>query len=70
MKIAVGSDHRGTEIKKLIINILKESGHTYQDFGAYNTDSVDYPDIAKKVGEAVTKERFDRGIVICDTVLV
>jgi ribose 5-phosphate isomerase B len=67
MKIAVGSDHRGIEIKKLVIKILQENGHTHQDFGAYNTDAVDYPDIAQRVGEAVTKEHFDRGIVICDT---
>jgi ribose 5-phosphate isomerase B len=67
MRIAIGSDHRGLDIKQDIINILTEIGHTCQDFGSYNSDSVDYPDIAKKVGEAVTKQGFDRGILICDT---
>ena len=67
MNIAVGSDHRGVELKKSIINILTEEGHTCRDCGAFSSDAVDYPDIAKTVGEAVTRENFDRGIVICDT---
>jgi len=67
MKIAIGSDHHGVELKKSIINILTGEGHTCRDFGAYNTDAVDYPDIAQKVGAAVTKEDFERGILICYT---
>ena len=46
---------------------LQNSGHSYQDFGCYNTDSVDYPDIAQKVGEAVASGNFDQGILICNT---
>jgi ribose 5-phosphate isomerase B len=65
--IAIGSDHRGIELKQDIINILNESGHICQDCGSYSTDPVDYPDIAGKVGEAITKQGFDRGILICDT---
>jgi ribose 5-phosphate isomerase B len=65
--IAIGSDHRGIELKQDIINILNESGHTCHDCGSYSTDPVDYPDIAGKVGEAVTIQGFDRGILICDT---
>ena len=42
-------------------------GHTYEDFGCYTTESVDYPDIAKKVAEAVADGSFERGILICDT---
>jgi ribose 5-phosphate isomerase B len=42
-------------------------GHSYKDFGCYTTDSVDYPDIAKKVAEAVAKGDFERGILICNT---
>ena len=67
MRIAVGNDHRGFELKQTILKILAETGYEYQDFGSFNTASVDYPDIARKVAEAVTKDGFDRGILICDT---
>lgn len=67
MKIAIGSDHRGVEVKRQIIDILKARGIDYQDFGAFTTDSIDYPDVALKVGKAVTSGGFARGILICDT---
>ena len=67
MRIAIGCDHRGINLKKEVIKIVTEAGHTYQDFGCFNTDSVDYPDIAEKVGKAVAKGEFDRGILICGT---
>ena len=66
-RIAIGSDHRGFTLKELIVPFLEKAGHSYQDFGCYNTDPVDYPDIAQKVGEAVTSGNFDQGILICDT---
>ena len=67
MRIAIGSDHRGFELKKLAMRLLENAGRTYEDFGAYSADSVDYPDIAVKVAEAVVKGDFDRGILICGT---
>ena len=67
MRIAIGCDHRGLKLKNLVIKILTESGHTHHDFGCYTTDSVDYPDIAKKVAEAVARGDFERGILICGT---
>jgi ribose 5-phosphate isomerase B len=67
MKVAIGSDHRGFDVKQRIIDILKSADITYQDFGAFSKDSVDYPDIALKVGRAVAGGEFDRGILICDT---
>ncbi len=67
MRVVVGADHRGFELKKNVIQIIKDAGHTCEDFGSYNTDSVDYPDIAKKVGEAVAAGSFDVGVLICDT---
>ena len=67
MKIAVGSDHRGLDFKKYIFGLLAEMGHSYQDFGSYSTDPVDYPDIAQAVAEAVTESRCDYGILICGT---
>jgi ribose 5-phosphate isomerase B len=67
MNIAIGSDHRGIDLKKNVINVLIEAGHTCKDFGAYTPEPVDYPDIAQKVGEAVVKGDYERGILICDT---
>ncbi|MBM3148536.1 MAG: ribose 5-phosphate isomerase B [Chloroflexi bacterium] len=65
MRIAVGSDHRGIELKQAIIGLLKELGHEYHDFGCYSTDSVDYPDIAKEVAVAVSAGKFEHGILVC-----
>jgi ribose 5-phosphate isomerase B len=65
--IAIGCDHRGFALKELIISFLQNAGYSYQDFGCYSADPVDYPDIAQKVGEAVASGNFDQGILICDT---
>ncbi len=67
MRIAIGCDHRGLNLKQSIIKVITEAGHSYKDFGCYTTDSVDYPDIAKAVAESVARGNFDRGILICDT---
>ncbi|MEC6748974.1 ribose 5-phosphate isomerase B [Marinilactibacillus sp. XAAS-LB27] len=67
MKIAIGSDHVGFELKPAILEYLTELGYTIEDFGAYSGDRVDYPDYSKKVAEAVLSEEFDRGILICGT---
>ena len=67
MRIAIGCDHRGLKLKQLAIKLIVEMGHSYQDSGCYTEESVDYPDIAKKVAEAVAKGHFDRGILICGT---
>ncbi len=67
MRIAIGCDHRGLEFKQFVIKLLAEAEHSYEDFGCYTTDSVDYTDIAKKVAEAVAKGEFEHGILICDT---
>ena len=66
-RIAIGCDHRGLALKELIVHLLQNAGHSYQDFGCYTTDPIDYPDIAQKVGEAVTSSNFDQGILICNT---
>jgi len=65
--IAIGCDHRGLDLKQFVIRLITEMGHSYEDFGCYTTDSVDYPDIAKKVAEAVTRGDSECGILICDT---
>ena len=67
MRIALGCDHRGLKLKQVIIGLLDELGHDYQDFGGYSTDPVDYPDIAKQVAEAVASGEFDQGILICSS---
>jgi ribose 5-phosphate isomerase B len=66
-RIAIGCDHRGLGLKELIISFLQNEGYSYQDFGCYSTEPVDYPDIAQKVGEAVASGHFDQGILICST---
>lgn len=67
MKIAVGCDHNGLELKNLICQFLKDKGVDYKDFGIMSREPVDYPDIAKVVAEAIAREEFDRGILICGT---
>ena len=67
MRIAIGCDHRRFALKPLAIRLVAEAGHSYEDFGCYTNESVDYPDIAGKVAEAVAKGDFDYGILICGT---
>ena len=51
MRIAIGSDHRGLELKQKVIKLVTEAGHEYKDFGAYSEARVDYPNIAEAVGK-------------------
>lgn len=67
MKIAIGSDHGGFELKNVIMNHLKEKGYEIDDLGCYSLDSVDYPQYGKAVAEAVVAGKADKGIVICTT---
>ncbi len=67
MQVAIGSDHGGFRLKTEIIAYLKEQGIDYKDFGTYSTDSVDYPDFARAVAEAVAGGKFERGILCCGT---
>ena len=67
MRIAIGCDHRGFDLKQLAIKLVTEAGHSYEDFGCYSYESVDYPDIAVSVAEAVAGGTFERGILICGT---
>lgn len=67
MKIGIGSDHGGFELKEYIKEYLDKEGIEYIDYGTNSMDSVDYPDYGKKVSEAVVKKQVDRAIVICGT---
>jgi ribose 5-phosphate isomerase B len=65
MKIAIAADHAGYEEKEKLKTTLDEIGVEYEDMGTTSTDSVDYPDYAKKVGEAVAKGEVDQGLLVC-----
>lgn len=67
MKIAIGCDHGGFELKNEIIKFLKGENYEVKDFGTYSTDSCDYPDVALPVAEAVAAKEFEFGILICGT---
>ena len=67
MRIALGADHGGFELKNKIANYLKENNFEVIDFGTNSTDSVNYPVFAKLVGDSVVKKESDFGILICGT---
>ncbi|WP_059104374.1 ribose 5-phosphate isomerase B [Shouchella shacheensis] len=67
MKLAIGGDHVGLELKPAIIDYLKELGHEVEDFGAYSTDRTNYPKYGRIVAEEVATNNFDGGILICGT---
>ncbi|MCT4780333.1 MULTISPECIES: ribose 5-phosphate isomerase B [Exiguobacterium] len=67
MKVAIGADHGGFKLKAELTELLQELGMDYTDFGTYSSDSIDYPDVAIPVAEAVANGEFDRGILICGT---
>lgn len=67
MRIAIGCDHNGFNLKQWIISLLTEMGNSYEDFGCYDSGSVDYPDIGRAVAGSVAQGRFDQGILICAT---
>ena len=67
MKIAVGNDHRGVSVKQRIVGLLRELGHDVNDAGVTSPASVDYPDFAIPVAEAVSSGKADRAILICAT---
>ena len=67
MKIAIGCDHGGYLLKQDILIWLEENDYEFEDFGCYNTESVDYPVYAEKVARAVASGECEKGIVICTT---
>lgn len=67
MKIAVGSDHAGFELKERIGRRLAELGHEVVDCGTHSTESVDYPDFASAVARKVSGKACERGILVCGT---
>ncbi len=67
MKIAIGCDEMGYDLKQHLIKVLEDNGYEYEDFGSYEGEKILYPDVAKKVADEVVSKNFDRGILICGT---
>jgi ribose 5-phosphate isomerase B len=65
MKIAIGSDHAGFELKEKLKVYLQNKGFDVKDFGTYSTDRADYPDFAHPVAQAVEDKKSDMGVLIC-----
>ena len=67
MRVAIGSDHGGFELKQKIVKTLKEKGFDVIDFGTDSNAPVDYPDYAKKIAHGVRSDEVDFGIALCGT---
>src|SRR5580704_19722535 len=65
MRMAVGADHAGFELKEVVAEFLRSQGHKVLDLGTCDTKPVDYPDFAAAVGRAILDGRADRGVLIC-----
>jgi ribose 5-phosphate isomerase B len=65
MRVAVGADHAGFELKQHLVAWLRGQGHEPEDFGTDSTEPVDYPDYAEAVGNAILSGRAERGLVVC-----
>jgi ribose 5-phosphate isomerase B len=65
MRVAIGADHAGFELKEELKKEIADAGHSVLDLGTDSTESVDYPDYSAAVGRAILAGRADRGIVIC-----
>jgi ribose 5-phosphate isomerase B len=67
MRIAIGSDHAGFNLKMEIIKHLEEKGYEVKDYGTYKKESCDYSDFGNAVAEAVVSSEADKGIIVCGT---
>jgi ribose 5-phosphate isomerase B len=65
MRIAIGADHAGFELKRDLAGYLAQQGHEVTDLGAHSTAPVDYPDTAEAVATAVRNGQADRGLLVC-----
>ena len=65
MKIAIGNDHAGTDLKQQVLRYLEENNHTVINVGTDSDESVDYPDFAHQVGKLVNENEAEMGVVIC-----
>lgn len=67
MKIAIGADHGGFEMKDALIKTLENAGHEVVDYGTNSSDSVDFPDFSQKVTKAIQEKTAELGILVCGT---
>lgn len=67
LKIAIGADHGGFKLKEKIIEYLRGKNLEFKDFGTFDEESCNYPEITKKIATEVAKGSFDRGILVCGT---
>jgi len=67
VKIAIGCDHGGIDLKETMCKVIEELGHQVDDQGCYSSESVDYPDFAKSVCAKVQAGQCERGILLCGT---
>jgi RpiB/LacA/LacB family sugar-phosphate isomerase len=65
MKVVIGSDHAGFQLKNAMGDLLRSLGHEVLDIGAFNENPSDYPDFAEAVGRAILDGRAERGVLIC-----
>lgn len=65
MKLAIGNDHAGSDLKKKIVNLLKDQNIEVINYGTDQNESVDYPDFAHPVGKSIQENKVDLAIVIC-----
>jgi ribose 5-phosphate isomerase B len=65
MKVAVGADHAGFELKEVVATFLRDQGHVVLDLGTCDSKPVDYPDYAEAVGKAILDGHAERGVLIC-----
>ena len=65
MNIAISSDHAGVKLKSKLVDHLKSKGHTVKDFGPFTDESVDYPDFAHPLAQAVEKGEYKLGFTLC-----
>lgn len=65
MRVILGADHRGYQLKNLLLAYLRDRGFEVTDAGTNSSDSVDYPDYAAAIGKAIQGGRADRGILVC-----
>ena len=65
MKIAIGADHAGLDLKNQLGDVLRQAGHEVCDFGTNSPESTDYPDYAALVAKAVASGTVERGVLVC-----
>src|SRR6185436_20081092 len=67
MRIALGADHAGFELKNELSDVLRQSGHEVCDFGTNSAESIDYPDYAAHVAKTVAAGKAERGVLVCSS---